>query len=192
MISDFDRKIFDQYIWPHADTVLRTAQFLLRDPGAAEDLAQETFVKAIRFIDKFEPGSDGRAWILTILRNTRIDMLRKDKRELTPLSLDALDHEPTAPAEPALTSPVMTVAEAEQLLHEFSDDALIVSLRSLPEEIRWTLLLVDVEGLDHRKAAEILKVPEGTVKSRAHRGRAMLKKLLLPLASERQTATSLQ
>lgn len=181
MISEANRKTFDQFIWPHAEVVLRTARLLLRDPGAAEDLAQETFLKAIRFIEKFTPGSDGRAWILTILRNTRIDIRRKTRPEAS-LSLDELDVEPIARRETAEPMQTTTFDGAEQLLNEFSDEAMIDALRSLPEEIRWTLLLVDVEGLDHSKAAEILDVPEGTVKSRAYRGRAMLKSSLRPAA----------
>lgn len=179
MLSETQRAIFDQYIWPHADTVVRTARLLLRDPSAADDLAQETFVKAIRFIDKFEVGTDARAWVLTILRNTRIDVLRKTNREPR-LSIEELNCDPVASDE---VSAVPREHSAESLMEAFGDEDVIAALRALPEEIRWTLLLVEVEGLAHEDAATILGVPVGTVKSRTHRGRTMLRAALLPLVS---------
>lgn len=179
MLSEAQRAIFDQHIWPHADTVVRTARLLLRDPSAADDLAQETFVKAIRFIDKFEVGTDGRAWLLTILRNTRVDVLRKTNREPR-LSIEDLNGEPAA-ADEACAVP--QGHSAERLMEAFGDEDMIAALRTLPEEIRWTLLLVEVEGLAHEDAAPILGVPVGTVKSRTHRGRKMLRAALLPLVS---------
>lgn len=179
MLSEPQRAIFDQYIWPHADTVVRTARLLLRDPSAADDLAQETFVKAIRFIDKFEIGTDARAWVLTILRNTRVDVLRKTNREPR-LSVEELHSDPVAADDAAVVPQDHT---AESLMDTFGDEDVIAALRGLPEEIRWTVLLVEVESLSHDDAAAILGVPVGTVKSRTHRGRKMLRTALLPLVS---------
>ncbi|HEX8340410.1 MAG TPA: sigma-70 family RNA polymerase sigma factor [Tepidisphaeraceae bacterium] len=188
MLSDADREKFERQVWPHAEVVLRTARLLLRDSVAAEDLAQETLLKALRFIGRFSAGTDGRAWLLTILRNTRIDALRRTGRRAGEISLDALPVEPPARGDQAGRAPA-TKEEAESLLDGFSDDAMIAALRALPEEIRWTLLLVDVEGLDQREAARVLDVPPGTVKSRAHRGRAMLRIALERPAATRSAAT---
>ena len=74
----------------------------------------------------------------------------------------------------------------EEILNEISDQQIIDALRDFPVELRWTLLLVDVEGMDHEEAARLMGVPVGTVKSRAHRGRALLRKALLPLARQRR------
>ena len=139
---------FYDLAWPHLAAVLRTARVLTGNSADAEDLAQETMLKAFRSIDRFREGTDARAWLMTILRRTRIDRLRASSSSAGTIVIDAL--------------------------------------RGLPEEIRWTLLLVDVEGMDHAEAAEILRVPVGTIKSRTHRGRAMLREALLPVARERR------
>jgi RNA polymerase sigma-70 factor, ECF subfamily len=171
--------------------VLRTARFLIHDPAEAEDVAQETMVKAFRALDTFEDGTDVRAWLMTILRNVRIDHLRARASHAGDVSLDALPFEPAGSAAPDLAAvggggrdghPAWDDAQA--LLQQFGDRDVIAALRRLPEEIRWTLLLVDVEGLDHADAAKVLGVPTGTVKSRAHRGRQMLRESLLPIARE--------
>jgi RNA polymerase sigma-70 factor (ECF subfamily) len=178
---------FDALVWPHAAAVLRTARFLIHDPAEADDVAQETMVKAFRALDAFVDGTDVRAWLMTILRNTRTDHLRRRAAHAGDISLDRLPVEPAgadagprAPAgddHPAWDDP-------QGLLQQFGDRDVIAALRELPEEIRWTLLLVDVEGLDHADAAAVLGVPTGTVKSRAHRGRRMLRERLLPVAKE--------
>jgi RNA polymerase sigma-70 factor (ECF subfamily) len=180
---------FDALVWPHAATVLRTARFLCADPAEADDVAQETLVKAFRALDSFQSGTDVRAWLMTILRNTRIDRLRSRASRRHDVSLDAMPFEPagredrgggggpSADEHPAWDDP-------RALLQQFSDGHVIRALQGLPEEIRWTLLLVDVEGMDHADAAPILGIPVGTVKSRAHRGRAMLREALLPVARE--------
>jgi RNA polymerase sigma-70 factor (ECF subfamily) len=176
---------FDALVWPHAAAVLRTARFLLRDEAEADDVAQETMVKAFRALDSFREGTDVKAWLMTILRNTRIDHLRRrGARGGSEVSLDGLPFEPVSgdaggglDADPAWDDP-------QALLQQFSDRDVIRALQGLPEEIRWTLLLVDVEGMDHADAAAVLGVPVGTVKSRAHRGRGMLRDALLPVARE--------
>jgi RNA polymerase sigma-70 factor (ECF subfamily) len=178
---------FDALVWPHAATVLRTARFLCADPAEADDVAQETLVKAFRALDSFQPGTDVKAWLMTILRNTRIDRLRSRASRRHDISLDAMPFEPaedesrgggsTADEHPAWDDP-------QALLQQFADRHVIQALQRLPEEIRWTLLLVDVEGMDHADTAKILGIPVGTVKSRAHRGRAMLREALLPMARE--------
>jgi RNA polymerase sigma-70 factor (ECF subfamily) len=181
-VSGTDRasERFDRLFWPHRRVVVRVARLLARDDAEADDLAQETLLKAFRFADRFDDATDARAWLLTILRNTRIDRLRTAAGRQHPLSLDELPLEPADPrddaAEPAEWS------EPEQLLERIGDDDLVAALRELPEEIRWTLLLVDVEGLEVADAASVLEVPAGTIKSRAHRGRRMLRDRLTPVA----------
>lgn len=187
MLSDAERRIFDRDLWPHAASVLRTAKLLLHDPTAAEDLAQETFLKAVRSIRQFKEGTDARAWLLTILRNARIDFLRRTNREPKSSSLEASDAGAIAEGASG-QSESMGTRNAAEMLDEFSDEDVIAALRSVPEEIRWTLMLADVEGLDHKEVAGILDVPVGTIKSRAHRGREMLRVALLPIAIDRRLA----
>lgn len=175
---------FYRLVWPHRATVLRTAQLLLRGGTEADDLAQETLIKAFRAMDQFEEGTDVRAWLMTILRRTRIDRLRASARQAGQVSLDALTSEPADERDDPAGHGEAEWHDAEAMLQAFSDEQVIQALRQLPEEIRWTLLLVDVERLDQQEAAAILEVPVGTVKSRAHRGRAMLREKLLPKARE--------
>jgi RNA polymerase sigma-70 factor, ECF subfamily len=176
-------KRFYGLVWPHLATVLRTARFLVGNAAEAEDIAQVTMMKAFKSIDSLQDATDTKAWLMTILRNTRIDHLRSGASSARNVSLGQL------PIEPADSRP-STVHDADdwqnptQLLQAFSDQQVIAALLQLPEDIRWTLLLVDVEQMDHKDAARILDVPVGTVKSRTHRGRAMLRQSLTPLARE--------
>ena len=173
---------FYELVWPHRATILRVAQILVGETADAEDLAQETLLKALRSLATLREGSDVRAWLLTILRHARVDQLRVAGRSAGTLSLDQLEIEPAEPGDTDSTEG--TWKEPSEILEAFSDRQVIEALQRLPEEIRLTLLLADVEQLDHRDAANILQVPVGTVKSRVHRGRAMLRNMLSPVARE--------
>lgn len=178
-------KRFYDLVWPHRSAVLRVAQILTQNLHEAEDLAQETLLKAFKAIQQFEQGTDARRWLLCILRNTRIDRIRAagPGREvsLDRLSAEVADDRPETPArdENEWHNP-------QEILNQFSDDSVIAALQQLPEELRWTLLLVDVEELKNEEAATVLDVPLGTVKSRAHRGRALLREALMTVAHERR------
>jgi len=177
------RRRFYSLVWPHAPTVLRAAHYLVRDAAEADDIAQETMIKAFKSLHTFEDGTDARAWLMTILRNTRIDHFRAGAPSAADVSLERLGADPPDWSsdgkhnddEPGWENP-------DELLDGFADRHVIEALQSLPDEIRWTLLLVDVEEMDHEDAANVLNVPVGTVKSRAFRGRAMLRKALLSVA----------
>ena len=177
------RRFYD-LVWPHRADVLRLAQFLCRNGADAEDLAQETLLKAFRKIDRLQDGSQPKAWLLAVLRNTWLDRVRAASVH-PQISLSELTSEPADKGQFEARENQESL-KPEELLGDFSDQQIIDSLRRLPEEIRWTLLLVDVQGLSQEEAAEVLEVPTGTVKSRAHRGRRMLRDLLLPLARERR------
>ncbi len=165
--------------------VLRTAECLLRSPDGADDLAQEAMIKALRAIDSYQEGTDIKAWLLTILRRTHIDWLRARRAKPVEQSLDAMaadeiadDSIPTGVHDEQWTAP-------EALLNRFEDATVIEALRSIPEDIRWTLLLVDVEQMEQAEAAGVLDVAVGTIKSRASRGRAMLRDRLYAEAQRR-------
>jgi RNA polymerase sigma-70 factor, ECF subfamily len=172
---------FERLAWPCLPVLLRTARYLTRDSHRAEDLVQETMLKAYRAMESFADGTDIRAWLLTILRRTHLDNVRAEQRRGPAVSLEQ------AP-------PVEAEAEDDagrhdqqwdnpgELMECFADQEVIDALKELPEDIRWTLLLVDVEQLDQAVAAQVLDVPVGTVKSRAHRGRKMLRDRLFDVA----------
>lgn len=183
--ADQERKV-RQVVWPLLPLLLRTARYLTGSDADAEDLVQETVIKAMHAIDRFQEDTDAKAWLLTILRRTHIDWLRAAQRRIRLFSLDhgngidpaAPEGGPTGVFDPQWDSP-------ETILEGFEDAEVVAALKELPEEIRWTLLLVDVEDLDQTQAAAILDVPEGTIKSRAHRGRGMLRDRLFQLAQSR-------
>ena len=176
---------FYDLVWPHRAAVLRMAIFLTRNASDADDLAQETMLKAFKSIDKFQEGN-AKAWLMAILKNTRVDRLRAAGASIKNISLDELEFEPPdrPHAEGADDSSVWQ--NPQEILDTFSNEEVIDALERLPEAIRWTLLLVDVEGLDLKEAAEVLQVPVGTIKSRAHRGRLMLRDGLMPVARQRR------
>jgi RNA polymerase sigma-70 factor (ECF subfamily) len=181
------RDRFYAEIWPEAAMLMRTAISLMPGPGKtaeAEDLVQETLLKAFKSIDQLESGSHPRAWLLTMLRRTWIDRWRKTERRPDGNAAD-LD----SVAEPAVEVQVGEHDEdwtdPQSLLSRFGDQDIIKALQLLPEAYRWALLLVDVQGLSVEEAAHALDVAAGTIKSRLHRGRAMLRDQLHYYASER-------
>ncbi len=182
---------FRRLMWPWINDVLRVARYLARHDADADDLAQETMMKAARFIDQYRQETNAKAWLLAILRNTHISRARREARHTGHVSLDSapamqIADPGAAPGKFELDDNVWQQGDSPQeLLNRFEDQAVIDALKSLPDEIRWTLLLVDVESLDQTQAAEVLEVPVGTIKSRAHRGRAMLRQRLASVAAQR-------
>lgn len=190
--QDRENQRFYTLIWPHAAAVLRTARFLSRESSEADDLAQETMLKAFRAMDRLTDESNIKAWLITILRNTRIDRLRSPAARRIG-SLDDLTQDPPASAAASQADPLdwrgpldPAGLKPRELMEQLSDPQIIEAMKDLPEDIRWTLMLVDVEGIDHADVAGILEIPVGTVKSRVHRGHRMLHEALLPLAKDRR------
>jgi RNA polymerase sigma-70 factor, ECF subfamily len=177
---------FYEAIWPHRADILRAAIIQTRNHAEAEDLAQETFLKAFRAMNTYRTGISTKAWLLTILRNARIDRLRTAAGSSRLMSLEELAVEPAVPGSSQESDADAVWRSPEEAMNAFSDKNVIDALRELAEELRWTLLLVDVEGMDHSEAAKILEVPVGTIKSRVHRGRALLRRALLPIARDRR------
>jgi RNA polymerase sigma-70 factor, ECF subfamily len=182
-VSDEQQKRFTRLAWPYLQTVLRTARFVASSEADAEDLAQDTMLKAMRAIDRFQDGTDMKAWLITILKRTFIDKLRAEQRRIKPQGLEDID--PAAEENALAGVSDDEWHEPEKLLNQFEDEAVIEALRKLPQDIRWTLLLLDVEQMDQASAAGVLDVPVGTIKSRAHYGRKMLRDLLYQMAQKR-------
>lgn len=179
-----DERFYSE-IWPEAAMLMRTAISLTPDTAQAEDLVQDTLLKAFKAIDRLEQGTHPRAWLMTLLRHTWIDQWRKRTRRPDGQAVD-LDQvaEPHAPLDSAQDHDAQWSAP-EELLTKFADQEIIDALHLLPEGYRWALLLVDVQSLTLDEAAETLDVAPGTIKSRLHRGRAMLRERLHDLAADR-------
>lgn len=144
-------------------------------------------MRAIKHIASYRPGTNMKAWLMTILRRTHIDLHRRESRRVSTVAFEPSDLEAIAPAPPETGPASQDTAwsEPDELLARFDDESIENALRELPDAMRWVLLLVDVEQMSVAEAAEVLDVPVGTVKSRASRARTRLRTLLYPLALER-------
>jgi len=173
-----DTETFEKIALPHLDAVYRAAVALCGRSGDADDLAQETFLRAFERFELFQIGTNCKAWLLQILRNIWIDRLRKLKVTGQVLPLDeAIVAEQTDEID-------IVWSNSEDLLENFSDEQVINALRELPEDQRLTLFLIDVEQLSQNEVAEIMGIAVGTVKSRTSRGRVTLKRTLASHAKE--------
>jgi RNA polymerase sigma-70 factor, ECF subfamily len=154
------------------DSLYRTALRLTRVPEDAEDLVQETYLKAFRASHRFEPGTNLKAWLFTILHNTARNRARDRAREAVTYDSETVDRAADAPPDVAAGRFVETPETA--LLRDTLDPALQAAIDSLPETFRQAVWLRDVEEFSYAEIAEMLAVPVGTVMSRISRGRRML------------------
>jgi len=171
----------------HLDALYRTALRMTRSEADAEDLVQETYIRAFRFRDQFTLGTNMKAWLFRILTNTFINTYRRKAAQPEVTDLEGVDefslYRRMADDRAASSSPD---PEAE-LLNSVVDTEVTAALEALPEKFRTTVLL-DVEGFSYKEIAEMLGIPIGTVMSRLHRGRKFLQKRLYDLARERGIA----
>ena len=163
---------------PHLDALFRAAVAICGQRQQAQDLVQMTYLKALQSFGSFRAGSNCKAWMLSILRNSWIDLLRRKKFDAVSLPLDGETIASRA------SGPDASAPDREDLLENFSDPQVIRALRGLADDQRLTLYLVDVEELDYKDVAEILQISAGTVKSRVSRARAALKDKLQGHARE--------
>lgn len=160
-----------------ADTVYRVARWMACDPTLADDLVQETYLRAFKGFATFQPGTDCRSWLLRILRNTATDFRRK-KRLAT---VDVDDAEVAEPADRAGTDRLDSPGSPEEwqaLLESALDDDLYAAVNSLADPLRQTFCLVVLGELSYKQAAEMLGCKEGTVKSRMSRACEQLRNAL--------------
>jgi RNA polymerase sigma-70 factor (ECF subfamily) len=168
---------FEREALPHLDTLYRVALRLGGEESRAQDLVQDTMLKAFRAWHQFRPGTNARAWLLTILRNTFINEYRRQKREPIPVDIDLV--------EPYIVRPAGPDTDPEgAFFSKIVDARVLEAVRSLPDEFRDALILSDMEGLSYAEVAESLEVPIGTVKSRLFRARRLLQKQLYDHAVE--------
>ena len=149
---------------PHVDRLFRLAMWMERDRHEAEDLVQDTLVQALRSFDRFTPGTNCRAWLITMLHNIRSNRRRAKLRR------QAIESDAEVSAE--------TIASVPPVPSQITDEDMLAALEGIPEAYQDIIVLCDVEELSYKEIAAALGIPIGTVMSRLHRGRALLRTAL--------------
>lgn len=186
--ADETHALFEEQALPFLDQLYGAAMRMTKNPADAQDLVQETFVKAYAAFGQFTQGTNLKAWLYRILTNTYINQYRKKQREPYQSAIDDLEDWQLGGAE-STTARSHRSAESEAIDH-MPDSAVKEALQDIPEDFRLAVYLADVEGFSYQDIAEIMKTPIGTVMSRLHRGRRMLRDRLTDYAVERGITTS--
>jgi RNA polymerase sigma-70 factor (ECF subfamily) len=178
------RSLFEEQAIPFMDQLYAAGLRMTRNPADAADLVQETFVKAFAAFAQFQQGTNLKAWLYRILTNTFINNYRKKQRDPYQGTIDDLEDWQLGGAESVTQGRSTRSAEAEAIDH-LPDSAVKDALQAIPEDFRMAVYFADVEGFSYQEIADIMKTPVGTVMSRLHRGRRMLRDLLADYAQER-------
>ena len=168
---------FERTCLPLLGSVQAFALSLTRKSADADDLVQETYLKALRAFDSFTRGTNAKAWLFTIARRLNIDRFRRARVRPQPLAEEAVEDTTLAPAAPE----TLEVEGWEQL----TPGVVRTAIDGVPEPFRMAVVLRDLQGLSYQEIAAVLDVPAGTVMSRLHRGREYVRQALVPLLRAR-------
>jgi RNA polymerase sigma-70 factor, ECF subfamily len=185
-----DRAHFAEQAMEHMGSLYSAALRMTRNAADAEDLVQETYLKAYRGFGGFEEGTNLKAWLYRILTNTFINTYRAKKRRPDETELEEVEDLYLYRRLGGLEAATAGRSAEDELLEWFTDSEVKEAVESLPEQFRLAVLLADVEGFSYKEIAEILDVPIGTVMSRLHRGRKSLQKRLYDFAAGRRLVDS--
>lgn len=167
-------ELFEREFFPHMDALYNFAFHLTYDEDDANDLVQETYMKAYRFADSYVEGTNAKAWLFKILKNAFINEYRKKSKQPNKVDYEEIvsyhDQEDV--------KLVGTLDLREEIFQDMLGDEVTKAINSLPVDFRTVILLCDIEGFTYEEIAKIIDIPIGTVRSRLHRARQMLKELL--------------
>ena len=175
-----DRVRFEEEALALSDQVYRVARHLAGSREEADDLVQETYARAFRSWRSYQPGTNLRAWLLRILTNLNIDRGRRAQRTPPTQGLEANDYY----LYDRLTESDGAPSDEERVVERLSQDDIVEALASVPHDFRDVIVLVDIGDFSYQDAAQILDIPIGTVMSRLHRGRRILKRELAEYVQE--------
>ena len=173
-------QLFEDELLPHADALYNFAYHLTYNEADANDLVQETFMKAFRFINLYESGTNSKAWLFKILKNAFINEYRKKKKE--PEKIDYNDVITFSDEDDDNSAAYFDLRE--ELFDGIMGDEITIALNRLPIDFKTVILLCDVEGFSYEEIAKIIDIPIGTVRSRLHRARNVLKESLKEYAQK--------
>lgn len=174
-------RAFEKEALPHSDLLYNYALRMTNNSEDARDLVQETYLKAYRFWDKYEPGTNIRAWLFRILKNSYINRYRKESKAPDTVDFDDVQNYYPSAREEGSDSGDLEGGAFSKLL----EDDVAQAIADLPDDFRTVVILCDIEGLTYEEIAAFVDCPLGTVRSRLHRGRKMLRARLLSYARER-------
>ncbi|TBX22313.1 RNA polymerase sigma factor RpoE [Jiulongibacter sediminis] len=179
--SDTERYgIFNSEFMPHIDSMYNFAYRLTNDEDDANDLVQDTYLKAFRFINSFQKGTNAKAWLFRILKNSFINDYRKKSKEPAKVDYQEVETIYNSADEPQYNG---TVDLRTEMVQDLIGDEVTRALNGLPVDFRTVIILCDIEGFTYEEMAKILDIPIGTVRSRLHRARNLLKEKLRSYAT---------
>ena len=174
------RDVFEKEFIPHMDAMYNFALKLTADEDDAQDLVQDTCLKAYRFINSFEPGTYAKAWLFRILKNNFINDYRKKSRGPSKVEFEWVEQSISGEDEAA--EPAYFADLQAETVNDMLGDEITAALQSLPVDFRMIIILCDLEEFSYEEMAKILDIPIGTVRSRLHRARTLLKTKLVNYA----------
>jgi RNA polymerase sigma-70 factor (ECF subfamily) len=180
-----DQAKFSDLAMEHMPSLYTAALRMTRNPADAEDLVQETYLKAYRAFNSFTEGTNLKAWLYRILTNTYINTYRAKKRRPEESDIDDLENFYLYRRLGGLEGAAAGRSAEDEVLDHFTETEVKEAIEALPEQFRMAVLLGDVEGFSYKEIAQILDVPIGTVMSRLHRGRRALQKRLYEFGRQR-------
>ncbi|MHA8083850.1 sigma-70 family RNA polymerase sigma factor [Aquirufa sp. A-Brett2-15D] len=182
------RILFEKEFVPHLDAMYNFALRLTNDEDDAHDLVQDTCMRAFRFIGSFEPGTYAKAWLFRILKNNFINDYRKKSRGPSKVEFEWVEQSFAGEDDP---EPAFQADLKAETVNEMLGDEITSAIQALPVDFRMIIILCDLEEFSYEEMAKILNIPIGTVRSRLHRARTMLKQTLATYAEKKGYKTDM-
>jgi RNA polymerase sigma-70 factor (ECF subfamily) len=183
--NNISNEDFEAGVLAQLDSLYRTALRMTNNTQEAEDLVQETMLKAFRFAHTYQPGTNLRAWLFRILNTSAINRYRKQASHPIPASLPEGEDFYLYNRIRDLSGQELTQGADEEVLSQYLDEDVYQALNNLPPNFRMAVILADIEGLSYKEIADALQIPIGTVMSRISRARRQLQKSLWQYAQDR-------